>query len=132
MPVLIIYTTEFTLLFNVDESSNSDSSTLKLLASVNPSETRHDNESSSHRFLMPLSLSSFSQSSPIVLRTRIPFILRRHESRRDSSNLSAQNLSCILPPFSILSLVSNEHRIFVENWYLSFLFKIIHKCLATI
>lgn len=81
---------------------------LKLLASVNPSETRRDNESSSHRFLMPLSLSSFSQSSPIVLRTRIPFILRRHESRRDSSNLSAQNLSCILPPFSILSLVSNE------------------------
>lgn len=131
MPVSIIYTTEFTLLFNVDESSNSDSSTLKLLASVNPSETRRDNESSSHRFLMPLSLSSFSQSSPIVLRTRIPFILRRHESRRDSSNLSAQNLSCILHSSFLHSLSRFERTRFSSKTGIS-LFKIIHKCLVAI
>lgn len=121
MPVSIIYTTEFTLLFNVDESSNSDSSTLKLLASVNPSETRRDNESSSHRFLMPLSLSSFSQSSPIVLRTRIPFILRRHESNRVAIHRiyrpRISHVFSLLSPFS-LSFRTNE--IFVENWYLSF------------
>lgn len=47
----------YSLFVDNSENSNSDSSILKLLTSVNPSETRRDNESSLHRFLMPSHLS---------------------------------------------------------------------------